>query len=54
MRLLRFLKCPLVTYVFIALQELRATGKFDVLEFDADEEEHSLEMHLPYVVKIFG
>ncbi|KAJ3824966.1 MEMO1 family [Lentinula raphanica] len=35
------------------ISELRDTGKFDSLDIDADEAEHSLEMHLPYVRTIF-
>ncbi|KAF9069072.1 MEMO1 family [Rhodocollybia butyracea] len=35
------------------IKELRDTGKFDSLEIDDDEAEHSLEMHLPYVRTIF-
>jgi MEMO1 family protein len=35
------------------IKELRETGKFESLEIDADEAEHSLEMHLPYVRTIF-
>ena len=37
----------------IAVGELRATGKFSSLSLDADEAEHSVEMHLPYVRKVF-
>ncbi|KAJ6503501.1 MEMO1 family [Mycena vitilis] len=35
------------------IQELRATGKFEDLAHSADEDEHSLEMHLPYIRKMF-
>lgn len=35
------------------INELRATGKFEALSLQADEDEHSLEMHLPYVRKVF-
>ncbi|KAF5390225.1 hypothetical protein D9757_002885 [Collybiopsis confluens] len=35
------------------MKELRDTGKFDILDIDADEAEHSLEMHLPYVRTVF-
>lgn len=37
-----------------AYAKLRATGKFDTMTLDVDEAEHSLEMHLPYLVKLFG
>ncbi|KAF9499706.1 UPF0103-domain-containing protein [Pleurotus eryngii] len=35
------------------INELRATNEFEDLSLKADEAEHSLEMHLPYVRKIF-
>jgi AmmeMemoRadiSam system protein B len=33
--------------------ELHATGEFVGMDIDVDENEHSLEMHLPYIVKAF-
>lgn len=30
---------------------LRETGKFDTMSKQVDEDEHSIEMHLPYIVK---
>jgi len=35
------------------LDELAATKKFTWMGKDVDEDEHSIEMHLPYVYKIF-
>ncbi|KAF8216184.1 MEMO1 family [Mycena galopus ATCC 62051] len=35
------------------VQELRATGKFEEIALSDEEAEHSLEMHLPYIRKIF-
>lgn len=32
---------------------LHATGEFDWMSQDTDEDEHSIEMHLPYVRKVF-
>lgn len=32
--------------------ELREKGKFDTMNQTQDEEEHSLEMHLPYIYKL--
>lgn len=32
-------------------EALRATGKFDAWDAQAEEDEHSLEMHLPYLYK---
>lgn len=36
-----------------AIQELRKSGAFSDMELGTDEDEHSIEMHLPYVRKIF-
>lgn len=35
-------------------EELRATGKFEVMDLRVDEAEHSMEMHLPYLAKVFN
>ncbi|EPQ60778.1 UPF0103-domain-containing protein, partial [Gloeophyllum trabeum ATCC 11539] len=35
------------------IQELRATGHFSDMSLDTDEDEHSIEMHIPYVRKVF-
>ncbi|PPQ64437.1 hypothetical protein CVT26_002144 [Gymnopilus dilepis] len=35
------------------VKELKATGKFETMGINADEDEHSIEMHLPYVRKVF-
>ncbi|KAF5312608.1 hypothetical protein D9619_003218 [Psilocybe cf. subviscida] len=35
------------------INELKATKQFELFSLQADEDEHSLEMHLPYVRKIF-
>ena len=37
----------------LAVKELGATGKFSYMQMEEDEAEHSIEMHLPYVRKIF-
>jgi AmmeMemoRadiSam system protein B len=34
--------------------ELQSTDKFDTMSKDADETEHSLEMHLPYIYKMLS
>ncbi|PKA59168.1 hypothetical protein AXF42_Ash001261 [Apostasia shenzhenica] len=34
-------------------EELKETGKFGLMDLDADEREHSMEMHLPYIAKVF-
>ncbi|CAG8536965.1 7641_t:CDS:2 [Acaulospora morrowiae] len=34
------------------INKLRATGHFDEMTLDIDEDEHSIEMHLPYTYKI--
>lgn len=36
------------------VKELAATGKFDTMTTEADENEHSLEMHLPYIYKMLS
>jgi predicted class III extradiol MEMO1 family dioxygenase len=33
--------------------DLLATGLFEVMDTETDEAEHSIEMHLPYVAKMF-
>lgn len=38
---------------WIAIDELRATGIFSDMKSSTDEDEHSLEMHLPYIRLIF-
>lgn len=32
--------------------ELEKTGKFTWMDMDTDEDEHSIEMHLPYIAKV--
>ena len=34
--------------------ELASTGLFDEMQLSVDEREHSLEMHLPYIVHVMG
>jgi AmmeMemoRadiSam system protein B len=36
------------------IAELDKTGQFDKMDKSADEEEHSLEMHLPYIFKMLS
>nr|CAG4641046.1 EOG090X09ZA [Eulimnadia texana] len=33
--------------------ELQATGHFERMSIETDEDEHSIEMHLPYIAKVF-
>ncbi|KAL3874656.1 hypothetical protein ACJMK2_037638 [Sinanodonta woodiana] len=33
-------------------EELFATGQFETMNVDTDEDEHSIEMHLPYIAKV--
>ncbi|EIN13698.1 UPF0103-domain-containing protein [Punctularia strigosozonata HHB-11173 SS5] len=35
------------------IQDLRNTGKFSDMDLETDENEHSIEMHLPYIRKVF-
>eukprot|EP00828_Plagiopyla_frontata_P026335 TRINITY_DN3446_c0_g1_i1.p1 TRINITY_DN3446_c0_g1~~TRINITY_DN3446_c0_g1_i1.p1 ORF type:complete len:152 (-),score=9.80 TRINITY_DN3446_c0_g1_i1:154-609(-) len=36
------------------INELKATGKFKMLSLHTDEQEHSLEMHFPFIHKQFS
>ena len=36
-----------------AITQLRETGKFTDMSVDTDEDEHSIELQLPYVRKVF-
>lgn len=38
---------------FEAIAQLKATGEFSEMDLNTDQDEHSIEMHLPYVRKIF-
>lgn len=35
------------------IKEIRALGKFGMMDLRVDEAEHSMEMHLPYLAKVF-
>ncbi|KAK4741547.1 hypothetical protein SAY87_025135 [Trapa incisa] len=35
------------------IEELKATGKFESMNLQVDEDEHSMEMHLPFLAKVF-
>lgn len=41
-----FFSCVLVN------GELDMTGQFEWMDLDTDENEHSIEMHLPYIAKV--
>lgn len=43
----------LLISTFPVIEELRATGKFEFMDLSVDEAEHSMEMHLPYLSKVF-
>ncbi|XP_027356902.1 protein MEMO1 homolog [Abrus precatorius] len=34
-------------------EQLKATQKFELMDIHVDEAEHSMEMHLPYIAKVF-
>ena len=34
--------------------ELMATEEFEVMSLEADEDEHSIEMHLPYIARVMA
>ncbi|KAI9083226.1 hypothetical protein K1719_034758 [Acacia pycnantha] len=39
--------------IHIDASVLKATGKFELMDIRVDEAEHSMEMHLPYLAKVF-
>ena len=40
-------------FCILVIEELKATGKFELMDLQVDEAEHSMEMHLPYLAKVF-
>lgn len=38
--------------VCIVYKELEQTGKFEQMSMKVDEDEHSIEMQLPYIAKV--
>lgn len=51
MALSLFSYCFPLNILFLVYSELSASGKFESMSVQVDEEEHSIEMHLPYVAK---
>lgn len=49
----RYLTCQVSNKWHIVLDELYETGKFEWMSKSVDEQEHSIEMHLPFTFKIF-
>ena len=45
---------PIYSLVTSAINQLKETGHFEWMSLSQDEAEHSIEMHLPYVRKIFA
>jgi hypothetical protein len=43
----------LLISTILVIEELSATGKFEFMDLSVDEAEHSMEMHLPYLAKVF-
>ena len=39
-------------FLYAVYAELYATGHFETMSVAADEEEHSLEMMLPYIARV--
>lgn len=37
---------------FTVYTELQTTGQFEWMNMTVDEDEHSIEMHLPYIAKV--
>lgn len=48
-----FLHDCLLTSITLVNSQLLNTGKFRSMDKDTDEEEHSIEMHIPYVYHVF-
>lgn len=42
-----------LNYSLVVVAELRETGIFNHISNAVDEEEHSIEMHLPFIYKVF-
>lgn len=42
----------LIVMLFAVNGDLEATGQFEWMDLDTDENEHSVEMHLPYIAKV--
>ena len=40
-------------YLVAVNEDLQSTGKFEFMDIHVDEAEHSMEMHLPYLAKVF-
>jgi hypothetical protein len=45
---------PLAICTTTVIRDLEHTGLFDKMDKEADEDEHSLEMHLPYIRHVFS
>lgn len=44
---------PICLYACILVyEELESTGKFERMSMKIDEDEHSIEMQLPYIAKV--
>lgn len=39
-------------FLFAVNGDLEMTGQFEWMDLDTDENEHSIEMHLPYIAKV--
>lgn len=47
------LKIQLIEWPIVLVNgELDMTGQFEWMDLDTDENEHSIEMHLPYIAKV--
>lgn len=41
-----------IYYLYLVNSELEKTGQFSWMDMKTDEDEHSIEMHLPYIAKV--
>ena len=44
--------CNVIAFVCAVYSELYATGLFEEMSVSTDEDEHSIEMQLPYIAKV--
>lgn len=42
----------IVCNISVVYADLDASGQFERMNMDVDEDEHSIEMHLPYIAKV--
>lgn len=51
--MISYMKISNIKFYFSVCNELLKTGKFQKMAKSVDEDEHSIEMQLPYIAKVF-